>query len=103
MPWGAMAIVGACLAWAIDNDLTRKVSAGDPLQIAAAKGLVAGAVNLTIALAAGATIPEVRTIVAAAGVGFLGYGVSLVLFVLALRHLGAARTGAYFSVAPLRE
>ena len=100
MPWGAMAIVGACLAWAVDNNLTRKVSAGDPLQIAAAKGLVAGAVNLAIALAAGATIPEGRTIVAAASVGFLGYGVSLVLFVLALRHLGAARTGAYFSVAP---
>lgn len=100
MPWGAMAIVGACLAWAVDNNLTRKVSAGDPLQIAAARGLVAGAVNLAIALAAGATIPEVRTIVAAASVGFLGYGVSLVLFVLALRHLGVARTGAYFSVAP---
>jgi drug/metabolite transporter (DMT)-like permease len=100
MPWGAMAIVGACLAWAVDNNLTRKVSAGDPLQIAAAKGLVAGTVNLTIALTAGATMPEVLTVVAAAIVGFLGYGVSLILFVLALRHLGTARTGAYFSLAP---
>ena len=46
VPWGALAIVGACLCWAIDNNLTRKVSASDPLQIAAIKGLVAGTVNL---------------------------------------------------------
>jgi len=100
MPWGILAIIGACLAWAIDNNLTRKVAAGDPLQIAAAKGFVAGTVNLAIALATGATIPGIRTVVAAAVVGFLGYGLSLVLFVLALRHLGTARTGAYFSFAP---
>jgi drug/metabolite transporter (DMT)-like permease len=100
VPWGALAIVGACLAWAVDNNLTRKISAGDPLQIAAAKGIVAGAVNLAIALTAGATTPKILTVAAAAIVGFLGYGVSLVLFVLALRHLGTARTGAYFSAAP---
>jgi drug/metabolite transporter (DMT)-like permease len=99
-PWGAVAIVGACLAWAIDNNLTRKVSAGDPLQIAGAKGIVAGVVNLAIALATGATIPGIFTVLTTAAVGLLGYGVSLVLFVLALRHLGAARTGAYFSFAP---
>ena len=57
VPWGVLAITGACLAWGIDNNLTRKVSAGDPVQIAAAKGLVAGAVNLRIALATGATLP----------------------------------------------
>ena len=100
IPWGALAIVGACLAWAIDNNFTRKVSAGDPVQIAGAKGIVAGVVNLTIALATGATIPGGFTVLTAAVVGFLGYGVSLVLFVLALRHLGTARTGAYFSLAP---
>jgi drug/metabolite transporter (DMT)-like permease len=100
VPWGAVAIVGACLAWAIDNNLTRKVSAGDPLQIAGAKGIVAGGVNLTIAFMAGTAVPGMFTVVTAAIVGFLGYGVSLVLFVLALRHLGTARTGAYFSIAP---
>jgi drug/metabolite transporter (DMT)-like permease len=100
MPWSALAIVGACVAWGIDNNLTRKVSAGGPLQIAGAKGLIAGLLNLTIALTAGAQMPGLRPLLAAATVGFLGYRVSLVLFVLALRHLGTARTGAYFSVAP---
>jgi len=100
VPWGALAITGACLAWGIDNNLTRRVSAGDPVQIAAAKGLVAGAVNLTIALTIGAHVPAFITVTMAALVGFFGYGVSLTLFVLALRHIGTARTGAYFSLAP---
>jgi drug/metabolite transporter (DMT)-like permease len=100
VPWGPLAVAGACLCWALDNNLTRQVSAADPVQIAAAKGLVAGAVNTGIAFANGATVPEVPAILGAAGVGFVGYGVSLACFVLALRHLGTARTGAYFSTAP---
>ena len=100
VPWGALAIVGACLCWAIDNNLTRKVSASDALQIACIKGLVAGGVNLAIAFALGFRLPEPGTVLAAAAIGFCGYGLSLVMFVLALRHLGTARTGAYFSVAP---
>lgn len=98
--WGAVFIAGACLAWGIDNNLTRKLSASDPVQITAAKGLVAGTVNLTLALASGAALPSLVPLAGAAVVGLLGYGVSLVLFVLALRHLGSARTGAYFSTAP---
>lgn len=97
---GALAIAGACLAWGIDNNLTRKLSAADPVQIAMVKGLVAGSVNLMLAIGTGASWPTTLQLAAAALVGFLGYGVSLVLFVLALRHLGAARTGAYFSTAP---
>jgi drug/metabolite transporter (DMT)-like permease len=97
---GTLAIAGACLAWAIDNNLTRKLSAADPVQIALLKGLVAGATNFVLALAVGAYFRSIAGLGAAALVGFLGYGVSLVLFVLALRHLGAARTGAYFSTAP---
>jgi drug/metabolite transporter (DMT)-like permease len=97
---GALAVVGACVAWGVDNNLTRKLSAADPVQIAAIKGLAAGAANLGLALAHGARLPDVSAVAAAATVGFFGYGVSLVLFVLALRHLGAARTGAYFSTAP---
>ena len=95
-----MLIAGACLCWGIDNNLTRKLSSADPVQIAMVKGLVAGAVNLALARAAGAAVPPTATLLAAGLVGFLGYGVSLALFVLALRHLGAARTGAYFSLAP---
>lgn len=97
---GVLAIAGACIAWGIDNNLTRKLSAADPVQIAALKGLAAGAVNLTLALARGASLPHLDVMAGAAAVGFFGYGVSLVLFVLALRHLGTARTGAYFSTAP---
>jgi drug/metabolite transporter (DMT)-like permease len=97
---GPLAVAGACLAWAIDNNLTRRVSAADPAAIAAIKGIVAGAINLAIAGAIGAAWPGLATAAAAACVGLLGYGVSLALFVVALRELGAARTGAYFSTAP---
>lgn len=97
---GAIAIMAACVAWGIDNNLTRKLSSADPVQIAMIKGLAAGAVNLVLALGNGASMPALPQIAAAGMVGFLGYGVSLVLFVLALRYLGSARTGAYFSTAP---
>jgi drug/metabolite transporter (DMT)-like permease len=95
-----LAIVGACLAWGLDNNLTRKVSLADPLQIVELKGLIAGHVNLALGLLAGGKMPDLSVASLAALVGFLGYGVSLVLFVYALRHLGTARTGAYFSTAP---
>ena len=97
---GTLAIAGACLAWGIDNNLTRKISAADPLQIAAIKGSLAGAFNLVLASSQHAAWPSAFNVIAAALLGLAGYGVSLVLFVLALRALGAARTGAYFSTAP---
>jgi drug/metabolite transporter (DMT)-like permease len=97
---GPLAIVGASVAWGIDNNLTRRVSLADPLQIAMLKGLAAGPVTLALAFANGASLPAFDSAVAAAAVGFFGYGISLVLFILALRHLGTARTGAYFSTAP---
>ena len=97
---GPALIAAACLAWAIDNNLTRKVSLSDPLQIAMLKGLVAGPVNLGLGFALGAVLPPPAGLVLAGVVGFLGYGVSLALFVVALRHLGAARTSAYFATAP---
>lgn len=98
--WSGLAVAGACLAWGIDNNLTRRLSAADPVQIAMIKGLAAGTVNLTLALGHGAALPSAGPLTGAAIVGFFGYGLSLVLFVLGLRHLGAARTGAYFSLAP---
>jgi drug/metabolite transporter (DMT)-like permease len=97
---GAGLIAAACVAWGLDNNLTRKLSAADPVVTAAIKGLVAGSVNVGLAILAGAMMPPLVTIGGAAVIGFLGIGVSLVLFMLALRHLGAARTGAYFSLAP---
>lgn len=100
MDLGALLVAGACLAWGIDNNLTRKLSSADPVVIAMIKGVAAGSVNITAALARGAILPGPRPNAAAAALGFFGVGVSLVLFILALRHLGAARTGAYFSLAP---
>jgi drug/metabolite transporter (DMT)-like permease len=97
---GPAAIVVACVAWGLDNNLTRKVSLADPLQIVELKGLIAGPVNLAIGLWAGGSLPASSSLFLAGVVGFLGYGVSLALFVLALRELGTARTGAYFSTAP---
>ncbi len=97
---GPLAVAFACLCWAIDNNLTRKVSASDALFIAGSKGLAAGVVNGGLALAIGSQLPALGTLGSILLVGFLGYGVSLVLFVLALRGLGSARTGAYFSTAP---
>ena len=100
LPIGALAIAAACLCWAIDNNFTQKVSAADPVRIAAIKGGVAAGVNVALAIATGVSWPSVGMVAGALAVGFLGYGVSLTLFVVALRHLGTARTGAYFCLAP---
>jgi len=97
---GPALVCVACLCWAIDNNLTRKVSASDALFIASSKGLIAGSVNSLLAFFLGATLPSVGMTLSTLLVGLLGYGISLVLFVLALRGLGTARTGAYFSTAP---
>ncbi len=98
---GALLIVAACLCWAVDTNLTRRVSANDALLIACLKGLCAGVVNTALGLFGGAAIPAVEPLAAMLVVGFAGYGLSLALFVVALRSLGTARTGAYFAVAPL--
>ena len=97
---GPLAIAAGCLCWAIDNNLTRRVSASDALFIAATKGAVAGTVNVGLAFALGASLPDGTVLLGTMVVGLFGYGISLVLFVLALRGLGTARTGAYFSTAP---
>ncbi len=97
---GGLLIAAACLAWGLDNNLTRKLSSADPIVIALIKGLVAGSANLTLALFLGARLPSIGATGAALLLGFFSVGVSLVLFVLALRYLGSARTGAYFSLAP---
>ena len=97
---GPLLIGAACLGWAIDNNLTQRVSAGDPVQIAGAKGLIAGIVNLALGLVLGGTVVVGPRIAAALAVGLVGYGVSLALYVLAMRDLGTARTGAYFGLAP---
>jgi drug/metabolite transporter (DMT)-like permease len=98
--WPMLAVLGACFAWGVDNNLTRKISLTDATWIASVKGLVSGSVNLIIAVSLGASMPELPNLASAMVVGFFAYGVSLALFVVGMRHLGTARTGAYFSVAP---
>ena len=98
--WPALAVLGACLCWGIDNNLTRKVSLTDATWLAAIKGLVAGPVNLLLALSLGAALPPAVNVAGAMAVGLVAYGISLTLFIVALRHIGTARAGAYYSVAP---
>src|SRR5262245_4989466 len=96
----ALFVAAACLAWAVDNNLTRRVSGGDAALIAPLKGLVAGSVNLMIAVAGGASWPSARAVLVSGVVGLFGYGLSVMLFVRALRELAAARAAAYFATAP---
>lgn len=104
LTWGdlgpSLLVVAACVCWGLDNNLTSMVSLTDATWLAMVKGLVAGPVNVAIALGLGAALPSLPTLGAALLLGLLSYGISLSLFVVGLRHLGAARAGAYFAVAP---
>jgi drug/metabolite transporter (DMT)-like permease len=97
---GAPLIALACLGWALDNNLTRKIAGSDAVAIATAKGLCGGAVNLALAAALGGPPPELPQALGAGAVGLLGYGLSLVLFIVSMRELGTARASAYFAIAP---
>lgn len=99
-PWPAIAILGACLCWGLDNNLTRRVALHDATWLAAVKGAVAGPVNLLLAFLIGASLPNAWVVAGAMVIGLFAYGVSLALFIVGMRHIGTARAGAYFSVAP---
>lgn len=100
LSWGALAILGTCLTWAMDSNFTHEIALRDPLQVAMLKSGVAGLINVTIALAIGQQLPTLPVLLGACGVGFFCYGLTLFCFVLALRYLGASRTGAYFALSP---
>lgn len=100
LSWGALAILGTCLAWAMDSNLTNIVADRDPLQIALYKSGIAGLINIAIATAIGQTLPPLPTLIGALVIGFISSGVTYVCFVQALRQLGAAQTGAYFALSP---
>ncbi len=93
---GPLFVAAACLCWALDNNFTRKISGHHPVQLVTIKSIIAGGANISLALALGSKLPGTQQILEASVVGLLGYGFSLVSFILALRHIGAARTGAYF-------
>ena len=98
---GALGIIAASFFWGIDNNLTRNISGKDPLTIVTIKGLVAGTFSLILALILDQSIPNWETILKALTLGSLSYGLSISLFIIALRGLGAARTSALFSTSPL--
>jgi drug/metabolite transporter (DMT)-like permease len=97
---GVLAIAAACVAWAIDNNLTQRLSLRDPLAVAQAKGLLGGGVALVLALIVGFEPPAVGVVGSAAAVGFVSYGLSLACAVYAMRAIGAAREAALFTTAP---
>jgi drug/metabolite transporter (DMT)-like permease len=99
-PWPSAAVLGACLCWGLDNNLTRKVALTDATWLAATKGVIAGPVNPILAFTLGAHLPSPAGLAGALVVGFFAYGVSLALFIVAMRHVGTARAGAYYSIAP---
>lgn len=98
---GALGIIAACILWGIDNNFTRNISAKDPLTIVTIKGLGAGGFSLGMAMVLGNQLPAWEVILGAMLLGSLSYGVSIVLFIHAMRGLGAARTSALFSTAPI--
>jgi drug/metabolite transporter (DMT)-like permease len=99
--FGALGILLACVLWGIDNNFTRNISAKDPLVIVTIKGLGAGGLSFALAMILGNKLPAFGIILGAMALGSFSYGVSIVLFIRAMRGLGAARTSALFSAAPL--
>lgn len=97
---GALGVLSACFMWGLDNNFTRNISAKDPLLTVIIKGLGAGTFSLILAFSLHETIPGFKIILGAMLLGFICYGLSIVLFILALRNLGASRTSAFFGTAP---
>lgn len=97
---GALGVLMACILWGIDNNFTRNISAKDPLIIVTIKGIGAGCVSMILAILAGSNFPGPKIIFGAMLLGFFSYGLSIVLFIFAMRNLGASRTSAFFGTAP---
>jgi drug/metabolite transporter (DMT)-like permease len=98
--FGPLAVAGACLCWAVDNNLTQRLSLKDPLAVVCVKGLGAAPIAFVIARAAHAPWPPAAPVGGALALGAVSYGASLALYVRATRTLGAARTGVLFAAAP---
>ena len=98
--WGSLAVIGACFAWGLDNNFTRKIANAEAVPLAAIKGAIGGSTLAALAVLAGHTLPPSSRALAGAAVGAVSYGASLALFIVALRHIGTARTSAYFSAGP---
>jgi drug/metabolite transporter (DMT)-like permease len=98
--YGSLFILAACVCWGFENNCTRKISSKDPLQIVLLKGIFSGLGSVIIGLCVGERIKNPWSIAAVLGVGFVAYGLSIFFYVYAQRLLGAARTSAYYAIAP---
>lgn len=98
--YGSLFILLACVCWGVENNCTRKLSAKDPLRIVLLKGIFSGTGSVLLGLAIGERITAIWSIFAVLGVGLVAYGLSIFFYVHAQRKLGAARTSAYYAVAP---
>ena len=98
--FGSLFILLACVCWGIENNCTRKLSAKDPLEIVLLKGIFSGTGSVVIGLCMGERITVWWSVLAVLGVGFVAYGLSIFVYVYAQRQLGAARTSAYYAIAP---
>ncbi len=98
---GALGVLIACIFWGMDNNFTRNISAKDPLMIVTMKGFGAGLVSLGLGFLLGNPLPPPSAIIGAMLLGCLSYGLSIVLFIHAMRSLGAGRTSALFGTAPI--
>lgn len=97
---GSLLILAACLCWGVENNCTRKLSSKDPLQIVLLKGIFSGTGSVIIGLCIGERISALWSVLAAMAVGLVAYGLSIFCYVYAQRQIGAARTSAYYAVAP---
>ncbi len=98
--FGSLFILLACVCWGIENNCTRKLSAKDPMEIVILKGIFSGLGSVVIGLCVGERIEKLWSVFAVLCVGFIAYGLSIFFYVHAQRLLGAARTSAYYAVAP---
>ena len=97
---GALGVIGACFLWGLDNNFTRHISAKNPLVIVGIKGLGAGTFSLVLCLLIRQPLPALNIALLAMLLGSISYGISIQLFIVALRSLGAARTSTLFGIAP---
>jgi len=100
LSFGAICILFACILWGLDNNLTRNISSRDPLSIGIIKGFAAGSFSFLLALLLGAHLPSLPLIIATMLLGAISYGLSVALFILSMRYMGAARASAWLGTAP---
>lgn len=97
---GSLFILLACICWGVENNCTRKLSAKDPLEVVLLKGIFSGLGSIAIGLCLGERVKTLWSVFAVLAVGCVAYGMSIFFYVYAQRLLGAARTSAYYAVAP---